>query len=80
MSLVWGLWSLSKDLRLFEILSTVVCIVCATLLCTHTYTSWAFSHAGSRGEGEPPILPYTIPYVGHMFQMGDLHGLYERAA
>ena len=76
---------LSTGYRLLDILFSIVIAFCVTVGSTYCITSIRFivskrSYGASTKGKEPPTLPYWLPFVGHMFQMADLHGLYDLAA
>jgi hypothetical protein len=84
MTYLASLLGFSTGYRFFDaivlFLIAIILILCTTNIVTSIRFQWVVQTAGSNGERQPPTLPYWIPYIGSMLQMGNLHGLYEEAA
>ena len=85
MQFVSLLSELSTGSRILDVICGFALIIVFLPLSTYCATTCLFMlqnmGEGGRGKGkEPPHLPYCIPYFANMFQMSDLHALYESVA
>ena len=85
MSFLFYLLGISSGSKILDAILLLFLGILSTLCGTYAFTTCRFQLAMrdgvSRGKRvEPPTLPYWIPYIGNMFSMANLHGLYDEAA
>ena len=59
----WGFSLLTYGVDINTLWVTVAAILLSSTILSLIFKSWTVSAA--RKNGEPPLVPYTIPWLGH---------------